>query len=755
MPDDALTTSLSADRPIQSASADLLERGPFVEALANAFSQWHGDDSLVVALYGAWGSGKTSVKNMVVETLRAKKPAPVVIEFDPWAWSGQERLLSAFFTEIGIAIGRHSEKADAKAIASRWHKYGSRLALGGKALGAAKTITSVIGVPILPLLFGKAADVAKQASDLAEATAKAHDDGTPDEPLEDLKASLAALLKKSEAPLLVVMDDVDRLTRDEIRLLFQLVKINADFPKIVYFLLFDRKIIEDALTGISSVAGRDYMEKIVQVGFDLPQAGQRDLDQAFTGGLDRILNFEGATRNFDNERWANLYVSGLRYMIGTMRDVHRFLSTFSFTIGLFRRNKSLEVNVIDLIGLEMLRVFEPEVYHALPNERATVLREQPSILGGGDDSKERKQRLEKLLAVATNQNREATQAILADLFPAVGWMLRNYGYGMGYEDGWIRGLRVCHPEIFERYFAMAVPRGDVPQAIIDTILDRAGDRAFLREVFLLARQNNLLVPLLERLEAYKSVIDLSVAEPFITALFDIGDDLPQGRPGLFGVGPDMHICRIIFHYLVREKDQKTRGRILLKALEETTGLRVPLMKVSIEMDRSQKPTGSNEFLLDEEELAAAKSLCLKKIEVVAASGKLIGPDLQRLLWAWKNMGGEEASKQFAARIASTLEGGVLLLRGFMQEIKSGSMGSVVTHSRWEIQLKSVETFVDLGQLQAVLAPLLGATVPPEHADLAKAFAPEITAFKRALRRREQGKPDDPFLIDDADNPSVP
>jgi hypothetical protein len=42
------------------------------------------------------------------------------------------------------------------------------------------------------------------------------------------------------------------------------------------------------------------------------------------------------------------------------------------------------------------------------------------------------------------------------------------------------------------------------------------------------KKRGLLVTLLDRLESYKEKIDLEHIEAFITALFDIGDELPEG-----------------------------------------------------------------------------------------------------------------------------------------------------------------------------------------------------------------------------------
>ena len=96
----------AADRPIISSQGDLFDRGNFVRGLSAALESWQGKDSLVISLNGAWGSGKTSIKNLVLEILqKSKEDTPCIVEFNPWEWSGQDKLMDAFFTEVGGAIG--------------------------------------------------------------------------------------------------------------------------------------------------------------------------------------------------------------------------------------------------------------------------------------------------------------------------------------------------------------------------------------------------------------------------------------------------------------------------------------------------------------------------------------------------------------------------------------------------------------------------------------------------------------------------
>jgi predicted KAP-like P-loop ATPase len=65
---------LSADKPIETRQEDVLDRRGFSEALADAIRGWSGQESLVLALYGAWGNGKSSIKNMVLDCLHSTLP---------------------------------------------------------------------------------------------------------------------------------------------------------------------------------------------------------------------------------------------------------------------------------------------------------------------------------------------------------------------------------------------------------------------------------------------------------------------------------------------------------------------------------------------------------------------------------------------------------------------------------------------------------------------------------------------------------
>src|SRR5258708_4160385 len=131
----------SADKPIHSKSEDLLGRSAFAESLATVVEGWTGNDSLVVALYGPWGIGKSSIKNMVLEHLRRNGPdVPIVVEFNPWQWAAQDQLADAFFREIALALGKKDETKEAKQRAERFSAYATYLKVGSHIASAVRPL---------------------------------------------------------------------------------------------------------------------------------------------------------------------------------------------------------------------------------------------------------------------------------------------------------------------------------------------------------------------------------------------------------------------------------------------------------------------------------------------------------------------------------------------------------------------------------------------------------------------------------------
>lgn len=744
----------SADRPITDSDSDKLERGSFAEALARAIRGWQDRDSLVIALYGPWGAGKSSIKNLVVGNLsrQSGQSVPIVAEFNPWQFANREQLLEAFFDEIGVALGKGTcaSDKDKKRLLQRWRRYAASLRAGaglvahirsplvtvlvfaavGIGIGATSAyLTASIFALILLLLaallhwWSKFAEYVAGFMEASVANGKRS--------FEEVKAELASELRSLQAPLLVVIDDVDRLVPSEALELFQLIKVNANFPNLVYLVLFDRSVVEANIEEVLKVSGREYLEKIVQVGFDVPAIQRAQLDRVLFSGLDQLLSDPAILKRFDRQRWGNLFLGGLQEHFSTLRDVNRFLSALSFQISLFRAEKSFEVNPVDLIGVEVLRVFHPSVYHTIAGNKRLLTR-------GVRRAERSEEQRDAILTIAqsASKSQETVKEIIKQLFPSVEWALGGANYGDAFENQWYRELRICSENVFDRYFTFAIAADDVSQAMIDRILSLTNDRAGLRSELLQLKERGLLPIVLHRMEAYKEHIPLEHGEAFITALFDSCDDVSSARSSIFEISPMMHAVRIVHWFLRRDLNATSRFQVLLACIRASQGISLPVYLVSLQSPHQSGEGERSRILTNQDDVADLQSLCLKKLQHAAASGQLARcSNLSLLLFRWREWGGENEPRAFVAQMTSTPSGAIKFLRAFLSRSTSYGTDDYVGKERWYIKLDHIEMFVPWESLEALIKDVPQASPDADEGHEA------VRAFQEAVRRRREGKAD--------------
>src|SRR5215470_382754 len=94
------------ERPIETATEDVLGRGAFVRRLSHALIHpaTRRSTGVVVGLAGRWGSGKSSILNLLQSDIKETYPGALVVRFNPWLVSGRNDLITEFIRELIAAI---------------------------------------------------------------------------------------------------------------------------------------------------------------------------------------------------------------------------------------------------------------------------------------------------------------------------------------------------------------------------------------------------------------------------------------------------------------------------------------------------------------------------------------------------------------------------------------------------------------------------------------------------------------------------
>ena len=179
------------DNPIGSRAEDRLDRGAFVDALAHTIRGIDPSQGAVLGLLGAWGMGKSSVLNMLQETL-GQEPALATIRFEPWLFTGANELVSVFFAHASSELGVKVSDSDGKKIAKLFDEYGQSLSV-------------LKWVPLAGTWLDRFGSIA----DVVAKWRKGRNDKAAE--LNRRRERLTELLRNRADPIVVIIDEIDRL----------------------------------------------------------------------------------------------------------------------------------------------------------------------------------------------------------------------------------------------------------------------------------------------------------------------------------------------------------------------------------------------------------------------------------------------------------------------------------------------------------------------------------------------------------------
>jgi len=336
------------DADASKGRPDKYSRSELVLRVAEALVRADEAESLVLALDGPWGSGKSWLIDRVTKVLEsgeAGAPAKVV-HFNPWLIGEESALILDFLVQVALelnAVDAATDKAKKTAIS---------LLRYAKVLGYGRHL-KYLPIPVVNDI-GRALDAAHEEwGDKAEAASKALEEGKESRPsLLQARDEARATVRNLEQRLVVVIDDIDRLRAKEIRAVMQLVKAVADFPNTSFLLSMDSEQVARALAEKDDPSeGHRYLQKIVQLNVSVPPVDLGDAVRDVRVRFEKLnSSLSHQLKPYEQSLLSEAFGHVAR-LCNTPRDVVRWANH----LGWSARGLSGSINLADLCVAEALQ----------------------------------------------------------------------------------------------------------------------------------------------------------------------------------------------------------------------------------------------------------------------------------------------------------------------------------------------------------------------------------------------------------------
>jgi predicted KAP-like P-loop ATPase len=671
-----------SDNPILKKDEDTLRRKSFSIQLAKTIAEWDMEESMVIGINGPWGSGKTSIINMTIDELleitkaKPKEAQPIIVWFNPWNYSDKDLLLRAFFQQLFSEIYK-IEPNQGKNIKETLENLGNTLVELGDIPHVGDYLKA--GGGILKLF-------------------------TKEKSLVEQKNAVNELFKKLQRRIVIIIDDIDRLTIDEIQLLFQIIKMNADFSNTIYITSFDRKIVETSLSTASGINGHEFLKKIVQISFDIPKVEQSLVHKYLFSELDKILNGLNV-KNFDKDQWSELCIYGYLDLFLSLRDVKQYINSLKITLPIVYK----EVNIVDFLGLEAIRVFLPGIFQQIGKNPSLFLYEDTIWKKDTQHLNKYIEKLDEIYSIDGREFSEVAKKILLFLFPKLRTV--SDGFPTLKQNPKDDSKRICLREYFQNYYLLGIPYDEISQDEFENFIQSLSNFQDLENDLAYFIKINKHRKLIHKLRVYKDTLNSVQLQNGIKVFMELLSTIPDEYTDVFDIGSDTE-QEFLIYFMLEKLNSEERYLLFQSIIQSSKYLSAIVSMLAFLSPRNANAQQTPIF--NDDQIGILSELTLEKIILYSDHDSIFEEkNFPSILYYWRKWEKtQEHLKIFLIRVEKEEKILLKFVNCFIKEINTQNSEYVDGGSNKILDMDSLTKYISLERLQELLSNIIN-TDPSE------------------------------------------
>lgn len=357
-----------------ASKIDMLSYEPYAELLYD-ISMTERVNPLTIGLLGNWGSGKSTVLNLIEEKIKAEKNPNVVTVFvNAWMFEGYDDAKTALMEVILRTLEENEtviQKVGGtlKSLRDRvdWFR------VGGYAIkkGIPYMLSATLGNPIPMLVDGMKSLIPKeqhQAEEIIANVAKTKE-FIKEQPQDNVVQNIRMFRQEFEQMmsdskldnLIIIIDDLDRCSPERIIETLEAIRLFLAVKKTTFIIAIDEDVvsyavqskypkIDDASLNIS----KDYIEKIIQMPIRIPELSDNDVKNYLKLLIcEMFLNDVHLTRLLEGLKERKVFVKGeiiSQDEILSILNLGNYPVEQVFKVGLNKEDFELQLDVFSRVA---------------------------------------------------------------------------------------------------------------------------------------------------------------------------------------------------------------------------------------------------------------------------------------------------------------------------------------------------------------------------------------------------------------------